>query len=760
MLPIQKKLRLIIIGLSYCIVLGLLTNIFFNFLPVSWNICKHLDEFFYNIYFTPTANPPANLFIIDSYDENADVSRALYAEIIDYLSNAGAKCIAFDIVFSEVRNHDIEGNQKLIKSVQENPQVILAIDFKSRQQPSAIARDLAEKLSIPASDGQEFFIPNIVVSGGLDLPFYDLLLVSKHIGHINPIFINPLKPENYHFPLALVYLDSFYASLPLEIKKACSQDGEYSFILNDIPLDRDGQLMINFIPEEDFRPNYFLWNDIREVVQNQPDRFNNSIILIINSLADDDVTTPLGIMPRWTLMASITSQLLKNDNIGASVLFCPALVSVLLVFVGLIWFLFVTPRMHKKWRKTRFIFIPCNVIFMLLIFLLLRFGQLWIGVVIPLILFNISFITVRSKYYQWIKPPIFDDLVIQVLERQGDRYPVKVTHSCLGEEEGNAFFDSFIEESAFQKYLKKIQELSAEKNDINWMGSKLFNAIFQGDLFYILKGCIEKATSQDKYLRIRMSIDPDELICLPWELMHSDKIPPGYLLLNKKISLTRYISLFQPVVKPQFKIPLKILVVTSSPNSCQPLDIKGEINLLKKSLRLMVWGGDVKLKICKNTTIEKLHRELKNNPDVLHYIGHSYFDYNKNQSFLCFETESGDSDLVDEEIFGNILHDSSVKLMVLNSCESATASKKSAFTGIAQNLVKIGVPAVLAMQFEILDDSAKAFSSSFYSKFITHYSIEVAVAEARRSLMIKRRLDHPDWCTPVLFMRSGDIFPG
>jgi len=79
---------------------------------------------------------------------------------------------------------------------------------------------------------------------------------------------------------------------------------------------------------------------------------------------------------------------------------------------------------------------------------------------------------------------------------------------------------------------------------------------------------------------------------------------------------------------------------------------------------------------------------------------------------------------------------------------------------MAQNLVRVGVPAVVAMQFKIRDETSKYFAWAFYSKILNNYSIDAAVAEARRYIMAKTNMREHEWAAPVLFMReqSGLIF--
>ena len=119
------------------------------------------------------------------------------------------------------------------------------------------------------------------------------------------------------------------------------------------------------------------------------------------------------------------------------------------------------------------------------------------------------------------------------------------------------------------------------------------------------------------------------------------------------------------------------------------------------------------------------------------------------------EDEGGSSQAVSGEDLGTILHDHhSLRLVVLNSCEGARSSAANPFAGVAQGLVRQGIPAVVAMQFEISDDAAIEFSSSLYEALADGYPIDAAVGEARKAMFAARA--DTEWGTPVLFLRSPD----
>ena len=112
---------------------------------------------------------------------------------------------------------------------------------------------------------------------------------------------------------------------------------------------------------------------------------------------------------------------------------------------------------------------------------------------------------------------------------------------------------------------------------------------------------------------------------------------------------------------------------------------------------------------------------------------------------------------VDSTELANLLADqTSLRLVVLNSCEGARTTLTDPYAGVATTLVQLGVPAVVAMQFEISDEAAILFAEELYTNLIGRQDpIDAAVAEARKAIYIE--LGTIEWATPVLFMGDVDV---
>ena len=157
------------------------------------------------------------------------------------------------------------------------------------------------------------------------------------------------------------------------------------------------------------------------------------------------------------------------------------------------------------------------------------------------------------------------------------------------------------------------------------------------------------------------------------------------------------------------------------------------------------------------STLGRLNERLLHQQfHILHFIGHGAYHPEYSEGTLIMEDETRYSMPVRGELIGMVLGAKrSLRLVVLNACQGTVSSAADPWTSVAASLVNAGVPAVIAMQFEITDDAAITLSRAFYHALALGFPVDAALTHARRQIVAECP-DSIEWATPVLFMRARD----
>jgi DNA segregation ATPase FtsK/SpoIIIE-like protein len=286
------------------------------------------------------------------------------------------------------------------------------------------------------------------------------------------------------------------------------------------------------------------------------------------------------------------------------------------------------------------------------------------------------------------------------------------------------------------------------------IGHLLFQTLLgSGEVAGRYRASAAVAAERGEGLRVVLRVGKPALAGLPWEAMF-DQVTGAYVCRTEQ--LVRHVPVAS--VPPPLKVspPLRILVVISSPRGLPPLDVEKEADLLAEALADHIADGLVELHWAKRATWFELHDLLMSDAwHVVHFIGHGDFDSKNDQGVLALVRDDGRAALVGADRFIDLLRQARPmpRLVVLNSCAGAVTGQLDVFSGTATALVRGGVSAVAAMQFEISDPAAKAFSHGFYAAIARGRGIDEALSSARVAILgiDDRTLE---WVTPVLYLRG------
>ena len=293
-------------------------------------------------------------------------------------------------------------------------------------------------------------------------------------------------------------------------------------------------------------------------------------------------------------------------------------------------------------------------------------------------------------------------------------------------------------------------------------GGTLFDVMVKGpvrDCYYRSR---DAAARQGLGLRVKLRLGAvPNLNEVPWEFLY-DRSTNQFLALSGFTPIVRHLALPAPVAPHIVEPPLRILAVIANPSRTNFHELQGaaEWERLSKSLAVLTETGKVELELLRPATLGELQRRLRRSEyHILHFIGHGGFDPENGSGILVLEDEEGRDHLVEGERFANLLADhTSLRLAFLNCCEGAQASQTNPFTGVAQALLQKGVPAVVAMQFEVTDAAAIELAETFYEALADGCEVDTALAETRKAIYVSA--NEVEWATPVLYLHSysGRLF--
>ncbi len=332
------------------------------------------------------------------------------------------------------------------------------------------------------------------------------------------------------------------------------------------------------------------------------------------------------------------------------------------------------------------------------------------------------------------------------IEHVGQNYSVQVLSSPAGE--ARAEFEASV--------LTQIDSAAPPQT----VGEQLYQAVFRDEIRSCLRRSVDEAKDQQKGLRIRLRLaDVPELANLPWECLY-DRSRDAFLALSSETPLVRYLDLPEPPRDLQGEPRLRVLAVIASPTGYPPLDVEHEWTNLKAALYDLEARGLVVIERLAPPSIEVLQRQLlRQEYHILHFLGHGSFDVEASDSVLLLQDEAGQPQVITGQHFSTLLRDHrSLRLALLNACQGAEAAAGDAYSGVAQRLVRDGIPAVIAMRTAISDQAGIALAKTFYGALADGVGVDTALAESRKALFTGGFQN--EWGTPVLYMRSatGDLW--
>jgi len=291
------------------------------------------------------------------------------------------------------------------------------------------------------------------------------------------------------------------------------------------------------------------------------------------------------------------------------------------------------------------------------------------------------------------------------------------------------------------------------------VGSLLFHSLIRDqirDLWINARTDLE--AEKINGLRIRLALQPPAVASLPWESL-CDPDRNEMFAANGQTPLVRVENLLHQV-KPsralQTELPIRILLAIPDDPSGQ-INAASEIEQIEKTFA-SIGPNNVRLSILQGQfNVIDLRRKIeREKTQIVHLISHG-----KPEGILLWQ-RGKPTWVTPDALHTTLQRTNSVRLVFLNACLAGSSSERGPFTTVGPQLLQTGIPAVIAMQFEIPDEDAAEFAHYVYDELINGPypgAIDAAVGYARSNLYA---LDPESFSygVPVLWLNAeeGVIF--
>lgn len=338
------------------------------------------------------------------------------------------------------------------------------------------------------------------------------------------------------------------------------------------------------------------------------------------------------------------------------------------------------------------------------------------------------------------------DFEIEVQALRGKSYPLAV-RSPGGDVQGSLRLPT--SDPAYPDLLRRLSALDTDEDTLLQIGHLLFKALFRNQVALAYAQSRGKlGPRQGLRIRLRVPSRNSKVAELPWEFLADPDDGPLAML---DAPIVRHLLLASGATPLKTSLPLRVLLSASQVGP--PADVPRELAAIRAALQPL--GAYVQVDCEPHLTTARLRARLADEYHIWHFVGHGGWSGDGSTAQLLFEDASGGEDPVSAPALRTYLNRSGLRLVVLNACDSARLALDP-FRSLAPALVRADIPAVIAQQFSVDVDSARAFAADFYRALARGLPIDACVTEGRKAVLDVAGLGRPDWGVPVVYTRAAD----
>lgn len=349
-------------------------------------------------------------YILDHYGE-WPLPRDIYAKIIDYLEAQNPKIIAFDLMFVKSLKSKNDADLALINSFKKYDNVFTSMNLDNQPVELRTPPVLPEKITINVDNSSKIDFGSLTFTNCRTI-LEGIINATNNIG-----IINVSRSDDgvlRKMPLIVKYQDGFYPQLALKVGLKYIKQTEKNNIdkitieKNSIAhvgdrkifLDKDGSAILNWYGSAGTYTYIPMYQLIKAVNGEKTDlnyNFNNKIIYFGTTASSlfDIKTVPAGkVYPGVEVQATYVNNLIDNNFIHKADRLVTLAISLLLAVL----ITFAAAKIGSAFAAS-LTSLSIYFIYILIAYYSMRFGDLWLEVIYPLIFSILAFtLTFMVKY--------------------------------------------------------------------------------------------------------------------------------------------------------------------------------------------------------------------------------------------------------------------------------------------------------------------------------------------------------------------------
>ncbi len=343
-------------------------------------------------------------YILDKYGE-WPLPRDMYAKLIDYIEAQNPKSIAFDLMFVKSIKTKPGADETLAAAFKKYDNIYTAMNFDNQSVELRKPVELPERLSVNVTNYSQNIDFDSLSFQNCRAILPEIIKATNNIG-----MINVSRAEDgilRKMPIFVKYQGKFYPQLAFKVGMGIIQEEEgykpqefiidrsSNLLLNNrkIFIDEDGGAILNWYGPTGTYQQISMFRLIRAIENGTKDSYNfqNKIVYFGTTAASlfDIKTTPVAkVYPGVEVQATYINNLLDNNFISKVDKWVTVLAGIILAVIT--GYLVIT---IDSAAIVTLSFVSMYSVYIMFAYFIMKYHNLWIGIVYPLMLGLIVFVS-------------------------------------------------------------------------------------------------------------------------------------------------------------------------------------------------------------------------------------------------------------------------------------------------------------------------------------------------------------------------------